>query len=144
MKGPKTKMLKAVFLTFIILKSSLNIALAQPNLDSLYTVWQDENQTDSIRAVAYYKYIWRGFLFWQPDTAFILAEELLTFGQENNYLKAQADAYHILGSSFGLRGHYTKELEYYTLSLKIELPTLLLMKNKKIFIISLVRMIKII
>jgi class 3 adenylate cyclase/uncharacterized protein HemY len=92
---------------------------AQTKVDSLYTVWQDKTQTDSIRTNAFKNYIWEGFLFDKPDSAFILAEELLTFSKSNEYLNAKAEAYNIQGVSFWLRANYLEALNYYQLSLKI-------------------------
>jgi len=93
---------------------------AQPNLDSLHSVWQDEAQSDSIRVEAYYDFIWKGFIFSQPDTAFILADELLAYGLDKNYLNAQALAYNIQGVSMALRGNNPKALDYFTLKLIIQ------------------------
>jgi class 3 adenylate cyclase/Tfp pilus assembly protein PilF len=78
------------------------------------------NQPDSTRVVAYKEYIWDRFLFSQPDTAFILAEELLAYGLDKNYLKAQALGYHTQGVSYHVRGDYPKALDYYTQSLRIQ------------------------
>jgi class 3 adenylate cyclase/Tfp pilus assembly protein PilF len=108
-------------LIFIILLLFSGICLnAQTNLDSLYAVWQDQNQTDSTKVAAYKAYIWNGFLYSQPDTAFILAEELLEYGLDKNYLKAQGLGYKIQGVSWYVRGDYPKALNYYNQSLKID------------------------
>ena len=92
---------------------------AQVNIDSLHTVWQDQTQSDSIRAKAYSDYIWDGFLFSQPDTAFILAEELVAFGLDNNYLRAQYAGYSIQVLSWFNRSDYPKKLYYYIRALDI-------------------------
>ena len=92
---------------------------AQVNLDSLYTVWQDQTQLDSIRAKAYADYIWDGYLFSQPDTAFILAEELVSYGLDNHYLIAQYAGYTIQGVSWVNRSDYPKTLYYYIRALDI-------------------------
>jgi adenylate cyclase len=92
---------------------------AQVNLDSLYIVWQDQTQSDSTRARAYTDYIWDGFLFSQPDTAFILAEELAFYGLDHNYPKAQAAAYILQGVSWLNRNDYSQTLNYYTRALQI-------------------------
>jgi class 3 adenylate cyclase/Tfp pilus assembly protein PilF len=92
----------------------------QASLDSLYMVWQDQNKADSTRAMAYKEYIWNGFLFSQPDTAFIMAQELINYGFDKNCLNAQALGYNIQGATWHVRGSYTKALDYYTESLKIQ------------------------
>jgi adenylate cyclase len=112
MKNSKTSIKKKpTLLTLIILQSSFILCSAQQaNLDSLYTVWQDQNQSDSSRATAYKEYIWNGFLFSNPDSAFILAEELVVFGQKKQYPKARAMGYNTQGTSFAIKGNYPKAL----------------------------------
>ncbi len=92
---------------------------AQVNLDSLYTVWQDQTQPDSNRTNAYENYIWDGFLFSKPDTAFVLAQSLLRYGEEQQYEKAKSLAYNLMGASNYLKTDYPKALDYYQRSLKI-------------------------
>lgn len=92
---------------------------SQVNLDSLYTVWQDQTQSDSIRTNAYSDYIWDGFLYSKPDSAFILAEELVSFGTDNDYLKAQFAGYTLQGVSWVNRSDYKKTLFYYIRALDI-------------------------
>lgn len=110
--------MKRILFTLSILVASL-AAQAQTNLDSLYSIWQDQTQTDSLRVMAFKNYIGQGFLFSNPDTAFILAEELVGFGQEKKYLKAQALGYNFQGASFSKKGNYPKASAYYQRSLKI-------------------------
>ncbi|MEH6535650.1 MAG: adenylate/guanylate cyclase domain-containing protein [Psychroserpens sp.] len=103
----------------ILLALSYNCLKAQTNLDSLYTLWQDQTQKDSIRTDAFKNYIWDGFLFDKPDSAFTLAEELVTFAKTEQYPNAKAEAYNIQGVSFWLKANYLKALDYYKRSLKI-------------------------
>lgn len=91
----------------------------QVNLDSLYTIWKDHTQLDSIRARAYADYIWDGYLFSQPDRAFILAEELVSFGLENEYLRAQYAGYTIQGVSRVNKSDFQRTLYYYNQALDI-------------------------
>lgn len=108
---------KNIILTLCVLSGfCLN---AQVNLDSLYAVWQDQSQSDAIRSKAYSDYIWDGFLFSQPDTAFILAEELVLFGIENNYPKGLAGGYTLQGVSWANRTDYSQTLDYYKRALEI-------------------------
>ncbi len=113
-------MKKATLLTLIILQSSFILCSAQQaNLDSLYSVWQDQTQPDSSRATAYKDYIWNGFLFSNPDSAFILAEELVVFGQKKQYPKARAMGYNTQGTSFSIKGNFPKALWFFERGLKI-------------------------
>ena len=99
---------------FIMMILACNFGLfAQTNLDSIYTVWQDQAQTDSVRVEAYKTYIWDGFMFSKPDTAFILAEVLHDFATQQNYSRANAQRFYIQGVSLHLRGMYNEALVYY-------------------------------
>ncbi|MFT6334489.1 MAG: class 3 adenylate cyclase/tetratricopeptide (TPR) repeat protein [Halioglobus sp.] len=111
-------MQKTTLLFLLVL--SCTCLKAQTNLDSLYTIWEDETQTDSIRVSAYKDYIQVGFLSSKPDSAFILAEALIVFGQEKQTLKAKAIGYHIQGLSFAYQSNYPQALAYYQRSLKIK------------------------
>jgi len=91
----------------------------QVNLDSLYTIWQDQTQSDSIRTNAYSDYIWDGYLYSQPDSAFILAEELVSFGNEHHFLKARFAGYTLQGVSWFNRSDYKKTLYYYIRALEM-------------------------
>ncbi|MEZ4966718.1 MAG: tetratricopeptide repeat protein [Saprospiraceae bacterium] len=92
---------------------------AQVNLDSLYTLWQDKTLPDSIRSNAYADYIWDGYLFSQPDSAFLLAEELVDFGLNKPFPRAQFAGYTLQGVSWENRSDYQKTLLYYTRALDI-------------------------
>ena len=99
-------------LTIILIAFSFSIS-AQIKLDSLYAVWQDQSQEDSTRVGAYKDYIWHGFLFSKPDSAFILAERLYEFANQQNYLSANAQGLYIQGVSLHQRGIYSEALVYY-------------------------------
>ena len=106
-------------LLLILLITFTGLCLNAQNFDSLYTVWQDVTQADSNRAKAYSYYIAKGFLFSNPDTAFILAQDLLRFGEEKQYNKAKAAAYKIMGVSNALKTDHPKALKYFKLNWKI-------------------------
>ena len=46
-----------------------NSAQAQ-NLDSLWSVWNDNTQPDTTRLKAMHKIAWDGYIYSQPDSAF--------------------------------------------------------------------------
>ena len=92
---------------------------AQSKLDSLYAVWQDKSQADSTRVGAYKDYIWEGFMFSNPDSAFMRAGDLFTYAIERDYVRAKAHGLYIQGVSFHLRGIYNEALTYYQKGLHI-------------------------
>ncbi|MCB0661766.1 MAG: tetratricopeptide repeat protein [Saprospiraceae bacterium] len=107
-------------LLFIICSVHFSFVVkAQNNLDSLYSIWQDENLSDSSRAFAFQDYIWKGFIFSKADSAFKLADQLIEFSIQKNYEPGHAKALYIQGVSLYLRGDYSNALEYCERSLAI-------------------------
>ncbi len=103
-------MKKSLLIILLVFNFGLS---AQTNLDSIYNVWQDQAQTDSIRVAAFKQYIWDGYMFSKPDSAFILAEVLYGFATQQNYIRANAQGLYIQGVSLHLRGIYNEALVYY-------------------------------
>lgn len=91
----------------------------QVNLDSLFALWQDPTLADSVRAKAYSDYIWDGYLFSQPDSAYVLAEKLLSFGRDKHLLRPQYQGYTLQGVSWVNRSDFRKTLYYYNQALEI-------------------------
>lgn len=103
-----------LFFLFILSTSLFSLAAAQQlKSDSLYSVWLDQNQPDSIRAKSLASFIKREYLFTNPDSARILAEELLSFGQEQGYPRAEAMSYDMMAISRFLVGDYQVSLDYF-------------------------------
>ena len=63
--------MKYILLPVVALLCSFGFS--QNKLDSLYSVWNDVEKSDSARLLAIDDYIWDGFLYQQPDSAFNLA-----------------------------------------------------------------------
>ncbi len=101
----------AVLCFLITLQCPLFTASAQ-NLDSLYSIWKDHSQSDSVRVQAYKTYIWDGYLFSNPDSAHIFAEAMHAFAEERNYPIASNQAYTLQGIVYEMKGDYTRALEF--------------------------------
>ncbi|MDC3388303.1 tetratricopeptide repeat protein [Flavobacteriaceae bacterium] len=97
-----------------------NMLKAQTQLDSLYAIWKDKAEVDSVRTKAYYDYIWKGFLNSKPDSALILARNLVKFGEENKYTKAKYNGYRIQGTVYKNKSDYSKAMEYQEKSLVLQ------------------------
>jgi len=118
-RGSRSVRFAIGILTFILLSFTINQHVQAQNLDSLYNVWQNQSQANADRAEAFKSYIWKGYLFSQPDSAYVLAESLIAFGGNNNYPNASAVGLNLQGVSWYVRGEYSKAQEYYTRSLKV-------------------------
>ncbi len=55
------------------------------NLDSLYVIWQDQNQPDSTRAIAYHEYIKESSNTINPDSSLVLINELIEFSKLHDF-----------------------------------------------------------
>jgi tetratricopeptide (TPR) repeat protein len=104
----------------LILYSSGNVLRAQTQLDSLHLIWKDKAQVDSVRAKAYYIYIWKGFLNSKPDSAVVMAKELVEYGKDYKYPKAKIFGYSIQGIVYKNKSDYSKAMEYQEKSLAIQ------------------------
>ena len=111
--------MKHINLFLFLLLCISTSGFSQTNLDSLYAVWQDQTQPDSTRADAYKDYLWKGFIYSNPDSAILLAQDLLTYGEQHKYPKASAIAYNIMGVSSRIKSDYSEALDYYQRNLKI-------------------------
>jgi adenylate cyclase len=103
-------MKKSIRILFIVF-SGVTLK-AQTNLDSLYTVWQDEGQPDSIRFKAINNVV-NGYLNSQPDSAFHFAQMHYDFAKKKSLKKEMSIALGSQGTSFYYRGLYPQALQYF-------------------------------
>ncbi len=94
-------------------------AAAQPNLDSLFAVWKDAQQPDSLRATAYYNYLWDGYLNSKPDTAYLLAEELIAFAEAREFPLAKVQAFNLQAIVLQMQGNNAGAISYFQKSIAI-------------------------
>lgn len=110
-------MKKATFL-FLMMTSGLSLIAqdklsdGQTRMDSLYAIWQDDTQADSLRVQAYKTYIWDGYLFSQLDSALILIEDMHSFAEKNAYPIAANQAYTLQSIVYGMQGDFALAVEY--------------------------------
>lgn len=106
------KIKKRSTLLLLIGSCLLNFTLAAQDQDSLYSVWQDQSQKDSVRVKAFKDYIWNGYLFSKPDTAYTLAEEMHAYAEKHNYPIAANQALTLQAIVYDLQDNYPMALEY--------------------------------
>ena len=88
-------------------------AKAQVNSDSLYSIWEDETKTDSARVLAYYDYIWAGFLFSNPDSALVLIRSLDDYSEKKNFPMASINAFNLYGIAHHLLGNSSLAIQFF-------------------------------
>jgi serine phosphatase RsbU (regulator of sigma subunit)/tetratricopeptide (TPR) repeat protein len=111
-----------VKLIYILLLSLFSKSIvAQANLDSLYSVWNDVNDSDSNRLRAMDDFIWYGYLYSDPDSAYYYADKMYHFAVQSDNKAYLSTAVGLKGSSFFMRGQYELALENYYEKLAIDL-----------------------
>jgi tetratricopeptide (TPR) repeat protein len=113
-----------VILLFLLLNfSGSKLVWASDQLDSLWNIWADESQSDSLRLRAIKKYTWDGFLFTQPDSAYYFAGLHYDFAKECGNEKQMARALFAQGTSRLIKGKFDEAerifMESVSISLKI-------------------------
>jgi len=112
------KPLKKALITLILL-FSLQVPVTASEADSLQAIWDNQNIAVQTRLNAFQLLIWEHYLFNKPDTGFYLAQTSYNFANKYRLKKQMADALHMQGISFALRGAHFKALDYYKLALKL-------------------------
>ncbi|MBV6485545.1 MAG: hypothetical protein KFKLKKLM_02115 [Flavobacteriales bacterium] len=112
-----------VYIFVVLILSSFSgltqSSLPQQVADSIWNVWTDKYQHDTIRLEAIKKYAWDGYLFSLPDSAYYYAQLQYDFASFKGLKKYQADALNTQGASFFIKSDYAKSIDYNTRSLKI-------------------------
>ncbi|MFI5203359.1 MAG: tetratricopeptide repeat protein [Flavobacteriales bacterium] len=109
-------MKKLFFLLFILFSFH---GRAQLNKDSLYSVWKDEKQTDSVRLMAMWFLCYDCFLFNNPDTSYKLAQQMYDFAKKTGQLKFQGHALGTQGAACYYLGKHDLSIECHKRSLQI-------------------------
>ena len=99
-------------LTTLLLTLSLS-CIAQVNLDSLWNVWNDETQADTIRLKAIYEITWEDYLFYKPDSAFHLVQMMFNLAKSTNNKRAIANSYNLKGIAFQIKGQNDSAIHYF-------------------------------
>lgn len=94
---------------------------AKTNPDSLLMTWGDSSLPDPERISAFSSYILDEFMYSDPDSAFVLAGELLEFSEQHNNLKGKANALNLQGVSKDIRGSSSQALDLFRKSLAISI-----------------------
>ena len=109
------KLLLSTFLLFIFTNY-----IAQVNFDSLWSIWQDTTQKNDTRFRALDDIIWENYVFSNPDSAIILAQLEIDFGENVGEKNYKAIAYNNIGLSYDVKGDFQKALSTYQKSLAIK------------------------
>lgn len=106
-------------LLLVLMLTLKNWAVGQNSMDSMWGVWQDKTQSDSVRLNAINQVVGRGLLFSNPDSACKLAEEQYLFAKKHGIEMYMAMARNLQGVSQQIQGDYYRAIDYYNQSLVI-------------------------
>lgn len=98
--------------TLCLVWSITNSCHAQTELDSLQRIWDNTELPDTVRFGAYYDLIWDGYVYSEPDTAFLMAEHMLGEARRKGLLKYEGNALSLMGVVWYVHGQPRKALEY--------------------------------
>lgn len=87
-------------------------AFAQVNADSLWQLWTDPAQADTVRLKAIQTLAW-SLMYSNPDSTALLARKELEFAQKVGNRKWEGKAYNALGGTYHVKGNYPKALNEY-------------------------------
>ena len=110
-------MKKAILLFFFLFLEFF--ANAQVNIDSLRTVWEDENQADTTRLNALNTLAKDGYLYSQPDSAYFFAQLQYEFAKKRGFKLHEAKALKTQGNTFWVKGDFQSSNKFYNRSLLI-------------------------
>ena len=107
---------KCLLLVLLLFSSGVS---AQINIDSLWSIWHDHNEPDSARVFALKDLIEKGYLFSNPDTAFILGQDMYELAEINGFEKWKATALNYQGISCAIRGRHDEAIRRFTHCLEV-------------------------
>lgn len=87
------------------------------DLDSLRAAWRNPALADSLRYKACYDLVWDGYLFSDPDSGLLLANELQTTARKSGSAQYDALAYDLQAVAWYVKGDLRKALALYAISL---------------------------
>ena len=107
---------------YLILSLSLFVfqnANAQLNVDSLWGIYNDEQKTDSTRLMAMWFIAYDCYLFNNPDSSYLLAQQMYDFAVKTDEMQFQAHALATQGNACYYLGKHDLAIEYHEKALKI-------------------------
>ena len=94
-------------------------SFGQTRADSLWGVWIDQTQADSNRFNAFNKYIWEEYLFYDPDSAYYLAQILYDSAKAVDSKQHMAKANNTIGVYFAVTNQQDSAIFYYEKSIAV-------------------------
>ncbi len=110
--------MKRSVLTFFIFLSLFSVEASAQNVDSLWRVYNDTKNPDSIRLFAFNDIAW-SLLYTNPDSTYILGHMELEMARAKKIKYWETKALNTIGASYQIKGNYIKAIDFYQQCLKI-------------------------
>ena len=110
------KFIHVIILLFAFFELNVN---CQSKSDSLWSIWEDESEEDTIRLESIRSYIGREALFSDQEKAIELAEEQYEFANKVNNLKYRADARNTQGIAYSIQSKFNFAVDKYLSALSL-------------------------
>lgn len=113
----RTKVIVIIALTSLLLSSQSSFC--QVNLDSLWNVWIDDSQHDTVRLKSLHLYNAKGYTFSHPDSGLYFAQLQYDYAKDKGLKKQMGDALYLQGISFSIQAEYNSAKKSYNKALKL-------------------------
>lgn len=104
--------MRSVLMLFVFITISAFSVNAQAKLDSLWSIWENPSEHDTVRLDAIYKYIVDGHIYSNRDTAYYYAELMQNFARENHKVYV-GRAIELKGIVFAMKGDFLVAMNKY-------------------------------
>ncbi len=111
-------MKKLLLCTFILFSSFLFNNCYSENVDSLWSVYRNVKNHDTIRLRAFNDIAW-SLLYTNPDSTYILGHIELEMARTKKLKYWETKALNTIGASYQVKGNYIKAIDFYQQCLKI-------------------------
>jgi len=108
---PLFKIAKICLLLILVLRTTA--VQSQVNLDSLWQVWENPKNADTLRLQAIHKFAWNGYIFTAPDSAFFYANKEYEFAKKKGLEIQATNALNTMAVSHAIRGNHKQAIVYY-------------------------------
>ncbi len=106
-------------LVFIVCLFSAVNTLAYTNLDSLWQIWEDPSQADTIKCKAIDDLIWDGLMYSNSDSAIVLGKIFYAYAIKQNLDKQKCTSLNALGTCYWVKAEYITAIDYFEQSLAL-------------------------
>ena len=111
----------SILLIFSLIQISNNAlcSFSPSKRDSILKIWNDPQQSDSLRMDAIRHFAWHGYLFSQPDSAFYFAQWHFDFAKDKGDSLQMSIALNVQATALNFKGDFEKAIALYNQSLAI-------------------------